>query len=179
MKELHNFGALVHENKIVIPKIQRDYVQGSNAQQEKRDEFLNVLLEHLSSGTEYHLDFIYGTGGVDQGEFLPLDGQQRLTTIFLIHWVLSQRAGIHNLDVEDYFSYQTRRSSELFCQKLIKERIDFNSFKNGQTISDYVKKETAWYLKQWDTDPTVQAMLEMIDATDSALMNYKGYWPKM
>ena len=179
MKELHNFGALVHENKIVIPKIQRDYVQGSNAQQEKRDEFLNVLLEHLSSGTEYHLDFIYGTGGVNQGEFLPLDGQQRLTTIFLIHWVLSQRAGIHNLDVEDYFSYQTRRSSELFCQKLIKERIDFNSFKNGQTISDYVKKETAWYLKQWDTDPTVQAMLEMIDATDSALMNYKGYWPKM
>lgn len=179
MKELHNFGDLVRENKIVIPKIQRDYVQGSNAQQEKRDEFLNVLLEHLSSNTEYHLDFIYGTGGVDKGEFLPLDGQQRLTTIFLIHWVLSQRTGKHNLEVEDYFSYQTRRSSELFCQKIIKERIDFNSFKEGQTISAYVKKEAAWYLKQWDTDPTVQAMLEMIDATDSALMNYKEYWPKM
>lgn len=52
---------------------------------------------------------------MDQGEFRPLDGQQRLTTIFLIHWVLSQRAGKHDLDVDDYFSYQTRRSSELFC----------------------------------------------------------------
>lgn len=179
MKELHTFGDLVHENKIVIPKIQRDYVQGSNAQQEKRDEFLNVLLEHLSSSTEYHLDFIYGTSSVAQGEFLPLDGQQRLTTIFLIHWVLSQRAGKHDLEGDDYFSYQTRRSSELFCQKLIKERIDFNSLKDGQTISAYIKKEAAWYLKQWDTDPTIQAMLEMIDATDSALMDYEESWSEM
>lgn len=179
MKELHTFGELVRENKIVIPKIQRDYVQGSNAQQEKRSEFLDVLLEHLASGTEYHLDFIYGTGGVDRGEFLPLDGQQRLTTIFLIHWVLSQRAGINNIDVEDYFSYQTRRSSELFCQKLITEHVCFESFDEGQTISDYIRKEAAWYLKQWDTDPTIQAMLEMIDATDSALMNYKDDWSRM
>lgn len=121
MKDLHTFGELIRENKIVIPKIQRDYVQGSNAQQEKRDEFLAVLLDHLVSDKEYHLDFIYGTGGTDQGEFLPLDGQQRLTTIFLIHWVLSQRSGIRDIEVKDYFSYQTRRSSELFCQKLIEE----------------------------------------------------------
>lgn len=179
MKELHTFGDLVRENKIVIPKIQRDYVQGSNAQKEKRDEFLEVLLEHLAEGTEYHLDFIYGTGDVDWGEFLPLDGQQRLTTIFLIHWVLSQRAGINDIDIEDYFSYQTRRSSELFCKKLIIERIDFGSFDEGQTISEYIRKEAAWYLKQWDTDPTIQAMLEMIDAIDSAIMNYKNVWPKM
>lgn len=179
MKELHTFGELVSENKIVIPKIQRDYVQGSDAQQEKRGEFLDVLLEHLASGTEYHLDFIYGTGGVDRGEFLPLDGQQRLTTIFLIHWVLSQRAGINNINVEDYFSYQTRRSSELFCQKLITEQINFGSFNEKQTISKYIRKEAAWYLKQWDTDPTIQAMLEMIDATDSALIKYKDDWAKM
>lgn len=106
MKDLHTFGELIRENKIVIPKIQRDYVQGSNAQQEKRDDFLAVLLDHLVSDKEYHLDFIYGTGGTDQGEFLPLDGQQRLTTIFLIHWVLSQRSGIRDIEVKDYFSMQ-------------------------------------------------------------------------
>ena len=65
-----------------------------------------MLLDHLVSDKEYHLDFIYGTGGTDQGEFLPLDGQQRLTTIFLIHWVLSQRSGIRDIEVKDYFSYQ-------------------------------------------------------------------------
>ena len=59
MKDLHTFGELIQGNKIVIPKIQRDYVQGSNAQQEKRDEFLAVLLDHLVSGKEYHLDFIF------------------------------------------------------------------------------------------------------------------------
>lgn len=181
MKDLHTFGELIRENKIVIPKIQRDYVQGSNAQKEKRDEFLAVLLDHLVSDTEYHLDFIYGTGGTDQGEFLPLDGQQRLTTIFLIHWVLSQRAGIRDIDAKDYFSYQTRRSSELFCQKLIQERIDFGSFIEGQTITGYIRKEVAWYLKQWDTDPTIQAMLDMIDATDAAISEsrYREHWVKM
>lgn len=181
MKDLHTFGELIQGNKIVIPKIQRDYVQGSNAQQEKRDEFLAVLLDHLVSGKEYHLDFIYGTGGTDQGEFLPLDGQQRLTTIFLIHWVLSQRSGIRDIDVKDYFSYQTRRSSELFCQKLIEERIDFSCFSKGQTISEYIRKEVAWYLKQWDTDPTIQAMLDMIDATDVFISKprYRDHWMKM
>lgn len=181
MKDLHTFGELIRENKIVIPKIQRDYVQGSNAQQEKRDEFLAVLLGHLVSDTEYHLDFIYGTGGADQGEFLPLDGQQRLTTIFLIHWVLSQRSGIRDIEVKDYFLYQTRRSSELFCQKLIEERVDFSSFNEEQTISGYIRKETAWYLKQWDTDPTIQAMLDMIDATDVFINKprYRDHWMKM
>lgn len=181
MKDLHTFGELIRDNKIVIPKIQRDYVQGSNAQQEKRDEFLAVLLDHLVSDTEYHLDFIYGTGGSDRGEFLPLDGQQRLTTIFLIHWVLAQRSGIRDIEVKDYFSYQTRRSSELFCQKLIEERIDFRSFTEGQTISEYIRKEAAWYLNQWDTDPTIQAMLDMIDATDLFISKpqYRGHWVNM
>ena len=104
MNELHNFADIVSANKIVIPKIQRDYVQGSDTQQEKRDEFLAVLLEHLATGTEYHLDFIYGTGGSDQGEFLPLDGQQRLTTLFLVYWVLSQRAGKSYIDSKAFFS---------------------------------------------------------------------------
>jgi len=172
MKTMYTFGELVSKNKIVIPKIQRDYVQGGDDQQEKRCEFSDVLLEHLAFGTDYHLDFIYGTGDVDWCEFPPLDGQQRLTTIFLIHWVPSQRSGANNIDAEDYFSYQTRMSSELFCQKLILEHVDFDSFGEGQTISNYIRKESAWYLKQWDTEPTIRAMLEMIDAVDSALMKY-------
>lgn len=59
MKDLHTFGELIRENKIVIPKIQRDYVQGSNAQQEKRDEFLAVLLDHLVSDKEYHWIYLW------------------------------------------------------------------------------------------------------------------------
>lgn len=31
-----------------------------------------------------NLDFIYGN--LDGDTFLPLDGQQRLTTLFLLHW---------------------------------------------------------------------------------------------
>lgn len=181
MNELHNFADIVSANKIVIPKIQRDYVQGSDTQQEKRDEFLAVLLEHLATGTEYHLDFIYGTGGSDQGEFLPLDGQQRLTTLFLVYWVLSQRAGKSYIDSKDFFSYQTRRSSELFCQKLITEQIDLDSLKDNMSISGYIKKESAWYLKQWETDPTIQAMLDMIDAVDTAINvpEYNSLWDSM
>ena len=181
MNKLHNFADIISASKIVIPKIQRDYVQGSNAQQEKRDEFLTVLLEHLATDTDYHLDFIYGTGGAEQGEFLPLDGQQRLTTIFLVYWVLSQRSGSSYIDSNDFFLYQTRRSSELFCQKLISEKIDFNDLKDNMSISEYIKKESAWYLKQWENDPTIQAMLDMIDAVDTAIKvpEYKSKWESM
>lgn len=49
------------------------------------------------------------------------------------------------------------------------------------SISGYIKKESAWYLKQWETDPTIQAMLDMIDAVDTAINvpEYNSLWDSM
>ncbi len=78
---------------IRIPLIQRDFAQGRPGPrvEEIRASFLDVLHGAVSSDP-VGLDFIYGDVDED-GTLLPLDGQQRLTTMFLLHWYLCIRVG--------------------------------------------------------------------------------------
>ena len=75
--------------KIVIPIIQRDYAQGRETPEitRIRTRFLDSLYTALSE-EQITLDFIYGD--IDAAAVMtPLDGQQRLTTLFLLHWISS------------------------------------------------------------------------------------------
>lgn len=87
--------------KIRIPIIQRDYVQGLDYDQfkDKRDKFLDYLLDEKDSKT---LDFIYGY--IDNGYFVPIDGQQRLTTLFLLHLYLGLLSDVQKKN----FTYELR-----------------------------------------------------------------------
>lgn len=78
---------------IEIPLIQRDYAQGRTDGRvtEIRARFLDVLYDAVAGDEKVGLDFIYGD--VEDGTLRPLDGQQRLTTLFLLHWYLGYRAG--------------------------------------------------------------------------------------
>src|SRR5690554_592843 len=83
-------------NKIQIPIIQRDYAQGRTDHKTKmiRESFVKDLHNAIKPGSNnIHLDFIYGyENEIDsQKHFIPLDGQQRLTTLFLLHWYVWQR----------------------------------------------------------------------------------------
>lgn len=93
---------LLKENEVSIPKIQRDYAQGRNTKniQYIREMFLSNLFEALSDDADdkkLKLDFIYGYEDQDQFQdkqitiFKPLDGQQRLTTLFLLHWYAAKK----------------------------------------------------------------------------------------
>ncbi len=90
---------LERHHRIEIPMIQRDYAQGRETEEEVRDEFLNALHNALilPAGHEslpLNLDFIYGSVEGDvETRFFPLDGQQRLTTLFLLHWYLAWKDG--------------------------------------------------------------------------------------
>ena len=76
----------VQLRKIVIPIIQRDYAQGRTDAdvQRVRKRFLNSLHKAISE-SNITLDFVYGDIDND-GVMTPLDGQQRLTTLFLLHY---------------------------------------------------------------------------------------------
>ncbi len=77
------FSDIVTENRIEVPVIQRDYVQGLDEKKAKR--FLEALQAGID-GEGLHLDFIFGSkknGENGTGKFIPIDGQQRLTTLFL------------------------------------------------------------------------------------------------
>ena len=58
---MKDFKTFAQENKVRIPLIQRDYVQGSDTNAAKRDKFLEALLSALETGTPLSLDFIYGS----------------------------------------------------------------------------------------------------------------------
>mgnify|MGYP004703844449 CR=1 FL=1 len=82
------FFQLIQEYHIQIPIIQRDYAQGRNTAHEIRDSFLDALLAYLEENRKHRdLDFVYGNQSAEaideEIKFIPLDGQQRLTTLFL------------------------------------------------------------------------------------------------
>ena len=127
------------ESKIIIPIIQRDYAQGRKREKEVRDTFLDALFNYLDDNIPNRdLDFIYGTLNEDEGviNFTPLDGQQRLTTLFLLHWYLYQISDDEIKKIEfknsllkngkSMFSYETRTSSSDFCDVLMQVDIDTN-----------------------------------------------------
>ena len=54
---------------------------------EMRNTLKNVLDSKNESGETIKLDFIYGA--THSGVMTPLDGQQRLTTLWLLHWFVA------------------------------------------------------------------------------------------
>ena len=80
-----------------IPLIQRDYAQGRPGRQieEIRTSFLDALHDAVS-GDPVGLEFVFGD--VDSnGTLLPLDGQQRLTTLSLVLCALREAAAAAGL----------------------------------------------------------------------------------
>jgi hypothetical protein len=158
-----SFWELISRFKINIPIIQRDYAQGREEELERREDFLDSLHSTLTSGEPLNLDFVYGR--VRDDVFFPIDGQQRLTTLFLLHWYVSltDRVEYKDKTVLDKFAYDTRISSREFCNSLVNEELVAPS-EPGENNFILSIKDQYWFRKSWDKDPTVKAMLVMIQA---------------
>jgi len=146
---------------IEIPLIQRDYAQGRRDPRvdDIRNTFLDALHQALSGGNPMGLDFVYGE--VNDGTFEPLDGQQRLTTLFLLHWYLAFRSGrLGEPQPWMRFTYATRPSARLFCERIVENPPPAD---HSGPPSPWVKDQR-WYLHMWRFDPTIEAMLVMLDA---------------
>ncbi len=169
-KELYTFWKLVGKYKIVIPPIQRDYAQGLTSDDEVtqiRTTFLRSLIKSILGSKPLHLDFLYGRSD-ESGNLILLDGQQRITTLFLLHWLLAYQSGAIEMESTRKrilsFTYQNRISSRLFCQRLVnKAQINLSG-----VISDQIK-DSHWYFKDWNKDPTVSGMLVVIDQLNGLL----------
>lgn len=165
---------------IVIPKIQRDYAQGRKSAVRVRQNFLNALFNAIDNedSSPIELDFIYGDFDSKNGIFYPLDGQQRLTTLYLLHWYIAKRLREKNINFLRKFSYETRESSKEFCVKLFEICPDFI-----KPVDEFIA-DCNWYTKTWASDPTIASMLVMIkdiekhykDFDDSKL---NGVWKNL
>lgn len=154
--------------KIEIPIIQRNYAQGRKNEANIRNSFLvdikNVLKNDKKENKSLCLDFIYGVN--DREVFIPIDGQQRLTTLFLLYWYyLGEDSDIKNR--LEKFTYETRESSKQFCNNLVRK---FKKSNEKEPISKQIKNQN-WYYSQWNQDPTINSMLNMLDAIENILGN--------
>lgn len=174
---------LLENYKVMIPQIQRDYAQGRESEFELRKGFVGKIKQTLSEDGELlNLDFIYGyteKAGGPREIFIPLDGQQRLTTLWLTHWWLAPRTedGIMK-DINEYlsqFTYETRMSSKRFCHALINQplAVDKNLLISEQII------DAPWFMASWSNDPTVAAMLNTLDTLQEEFRDMTEAWENL
>lgn len=176
--KVQSFYQLLKDTEVVIPMIQRDYAQGRLTEKVKsiRHDFLDALYKACKDKKPLHLDFIYGEE--DKGHFKPFDGQQRLTTLFLLHWYAAGKAG-KLAEVEQFFNrfcYEIRESTRIFIQKLNNEAdFLFKRLSDDQDISRIVK-DAPWYVARWKFDQSISGMLVMLDAIHTKFKDIPNLW---
>lgn len=155
----YSFWQLLNKVYIQIPMIQRDYAQGRESAKGIREKFLDDLIDIIINNKTIHLDFVYGT--VENDNLIPIDGQQRLTTLFLLHYYLALKDSKLNGDTKEIllkFTYETRISSREFLINLIEKEIKIQSI----SFSSFIRDQN-WFFSEWNNDPTINSMLIVLD----------------
>ena len=171
----HTIWSLLKQyDRIEIPIIQRDYAQGRKSAKPVRDGILNHILEAVSDNRKVELDFIYGVerpyklGDDEQIAFVPIDGQQRLTTLWLVHWYLANKAGLLDNKEEEAvsllrkFTYETRPSSKRFIECLCTEPVPL-----GPDLRETIVEDAPWFDEAWKLDPSIMGIITVLEAIAS------------
>lgn len=180
--KLTTFARLLKDEEVImIPKVQRDYAYGR--QEPKVIEVLNGMLDTMFQAVKENktelFDFVYGSSYVKKTNegFIPLDGQQRLTTLFLLHFfasIVQPKIETINstINVESLkkFRYETRQTATDFCDALI-------SHIRKEIISDYMPlgeirikdliRNSPKYLPSYNSDPTIISMLNVLETIET------------
>lgn len=186
------YSQLLDEHRLIqIPMIQRDYAQGRESAEDVREQFLAAIYEALHTpegdpSLPLNLDFIYGSVEGERGEskFSPLDGQQRLTTLFLLHWYLAWQDeewdafdALFLLNGISRFTYRIRPSSSEFFDFLVVFHPDIPATE-FETVSDLIKDQPG-YFRNWRLDPTIQSALVMLDAIHVRFVECDGLFQRL
>jgi len=170
--------------QIIIPEIQRDYVWTSKEVEgllasilEAYHEFqkafkiesnldpeLNAAFEkfYKKQKCSYNIGFIYAyNDSTYDGKYFLIDGQQRLTTIYLLLLALASNSSSYREKFEkNYFSstkpvldYKVREASHQFLASLVVK----------YTTSDCDIKNQAWYHYEYANDKTISSVIKNID----------------
>src|SRR5574344_22700 len=165
------------DNKIIIPDLQRDYCLGTT----NKDgiELVSKFIENLiddgfnKDKTELSLGLIYGYEA-PLGHIQLCDGQQRITTLFLLLGMINRETNDAflnqiispnelNDDQEPYLQYAIRESSLYFLSDLV-----MNFFRPSNIILADIKKQP-WYFDDYNLDPTIQSMLSAMQIIENKL----------
>lgn len=168
---IDNIAKLFQKKNICIPVIQRDYAQGRNEEfiVPIRVNFIRSLFDAVSGNKIMDINYIYGINKPGD-EFLPIDGQQRITSIFLFLWFCCVKEGktrefctkIKN------FSYMVRSTAEEFFGALQKQEDGgltyLSDFEDYLRSKDMSLKNCSWFKFAWNNDMTVEGAVTFLDS---------------
>lgn len=187
--ERHTFKSFLCKYHVIIPMVQRDYAQGRTSADinRVRGRFLTAIKNYLLQPERNHkimkMDFVYGeienvwskteTNKLEKIIVTPLDGQQRLTTLFLLHWYAAKKETNllpENYDFLKHFTYDIRPSSRDFCSRLLTFTPSLDLPLKEQLVDQY------WFMGDWHNDPTILSMLTMLDAIKDKFSDVDNLW---
>lgn len=170
---------------IYIPRIQRDYAQGRLngaallIRERFVDDIFNCLKNNPIDGGILDVNFIYGNiePNGDSKRFIPIDGQQRLTTLFLLHWYFALYSGkIETAEIKNrllQFKYETRNVTGKFCKNITEYvRVNLKELPDDNEALSKVIKNYYWFFSDFENDSSVRGMLVMLDAIHNKTMEY-------
>lgn len=177
-------------SKIVIPDLQRDYCWGTTGN--LVNDFVSNLFKHFEESQvnsekepeDLIMGLIYGYYEKERPYLQLCDGQQRLTTLYMLLGLLNMMSGEKNTfkrllisdfeyeydDQEPTLLYAIRDSSlyflsDLVCKFFINSNYDWHS---EETPKEFVKKQP-WWFHEYETDPTIMNILEALNEITSLL----------
>lgn len=156
------------DTRFVIPDLQRDYCWGTT--ETLVSDFMNSLKDLFNNKVSMKLGLIYGYETVPSHIYL-CDGQQRMTTLFLLLGVLNRKTNKQFKDsllMKDSKSlrlqYAIRESTLYFMEDLSKHFFLENDVDNVRSI-----RNQPWYFNDYDFDPSIQSMLSALDTIESII----------
>lgn len=157
---------------LIIPDMQRDYCWD----RKRVGIFTGEIVDLYAAGGCVTMGLLYGYESPPGSHRLMLiDGQQRITTLYLLLGMLYRRtpqAWLRRLlisddelddDREPRLVYQVRNEAMYFMSDLVT-----NFFLNRDGRLSRIR-HSSWYFASYDTDPTVTAVLDAIHAIDDVL----------
>lgn len=171
--------------RIIIPDLQRDYCWGDNADASDRSglvpRFIDTLVEQFEKhphGHRLNLGLIYGYE--TPADFVQLcDGQQRITTLFLLLGMLVKWTGDDVFrpllisdyefledDHEPYLQYAIRESSLYFLSDLVYRFFAGKGDEALDSVADIYDPDTgrscSWFYSEYATDPSIMSMIRAL-----------------
>ncbi|MEA3318301.1 MAG: DUF262 domain-containing protein [Bacteroidota bacterium] len=177
------------DNKIVIPDLQRDYCWGNNAWNKEKTgkiDMVSGFIENLLSSYKdkpndnLTLGLIYGYENPKHHIQLS-DGQQRITTLFLLLGMLNRRVEnkfqehlisdyeLEHDDKEPYLQYAIRESTLYFLGDLVNEFFIKTYIKKVDDINKENDIKQDWYFTEYDLDSSIQSMISALKTIEHLL----------
>lgn len=170
---MYRLGRLLDSDvKIIIPDLQRDYCWGTTMSDKGvslASQFANDLLaQYRAKSKELSIGLLYGYE-VPFGHLQLCDGQQRITTLYLMLGLLNKKTRTlqdrllsqREMDEfqEPYLQYAIRETTLYFMNDLVTSFFCDDSMKG---VADIYNQ--SWYFDEYDNDPSIKSIMQsMID----------------